>query len=129
MRIFDIAHNADGARVFAETLGAVASVRPVVAVFCALRDKEWREMLTALRPYVDRFVLTNAPTAPASRAWDLASAADFLRQAGASVEAVPSFDEALAKGDNAGTVLVTGSFHTVGDAMARLKVSPFSTGV
>ena len=38
----------------------------------------------------------------------------------------PSFDDALRLADNAKTVVVTGSFHTVGDAMARLQVSPFA---
>ena len=35
------------------------------------------------------------------------------------------FDRALVRGSEEGTtVVVTGSFHTVGDAMARLEVSP-----
>ena len=126
--IFDVAHNADGARVLADTLGAITPPRPVVAVFCALRDKEWREMLTTLRPHVDTFILTDAPTAPASRAWDLGSAADFLRTSGATVEPASSFDDALRRAESGETVLVTGSFHTVGDAMARLQVSPFTAG-
>ena len=124
--VFDVAHNADGARVLAETLAAVRPPGPVLAVFCALRDKEWRDMLTALRPVVNHFVLTNAPTAPESRSWDLASAGEFLTSIKASGEVVPAFDEALQRSEDAGTVLVTGSFHTVGDAMARLRVSPFA---
>jgi dihydrofolate synthase/folylpolyglutamate synthase len=41
------------------------------------------------------------------------------------VELVPDFDRALARAQSTGaTVLLTGSFHTVGDAMARLQVSP-----
>jgi dihydrofolate synthase/folylpolyglutamate synthase len=40
---------------------------------------------------------------------------------------VPDFDDALARADREGaTVLVTGSFHTVGDAMARLQVDPLA---
>jgi len=124
--IFDVAHNAGGARVFAETLAAIRPPGPVRALFCALRDKEWQEMLTTLSPVVDSFVLTDAPTAPASRAWDLESARVFLARTGIPGEAVPSFDEALRRVEEAGTVVVTGSFHTVGDAMARLQVSPFA---
>jgi folylpolyglutamate synthase/dihydropteroate synthase len=38
----------------------------------------------------------------------------------------PRFDQALAEIERgAETVLVTGSFHTVGDAMARLGVMPY----
>jgi dihydrofolate synthase/folylpolyglutamate synthase len=126
--IFDVAHNADGARVLAETLAAVKPARPVTALFCALKDKEWRDMLGALRPVVDSFVLTNAPTAPESRAWALGEAGDHLRQLGAKVETCASFDDALRQSESAATVVVTGSFHTVGDAMARLRVSPFTAG-
>jgi dihydrofolate synthase/folylpolyglutamate synthase len=37
------------------------------------------------------------------------------------------FDAALAAAKKGrGTLLVTGSFHTVGDAMSRLQVSPFA---
>jgi len=124
--IFDVAHNADGVRVLAETLQAVAPARPVKAVFCALRDKEWQEMLTTLSPVVDSFVLTNAPTAPASRAWSLDSAQQFLEYSDIVAEVEPSFDAALRRAEKAATVVVTGSFHTVGDAMARLQVSPFA---
>jgi dihydrofolate synthase/folylpolyglutamate synthase len=124
--IFDVAHNADGARVLAETLRAVSPDRPVRALFCALRDKEWHEMLTALSPVVDSFVLTNAPTAPASRAWNLENVREFLHRTNTPGEIVLTFDEALQRVQEAETVVVTGSFHTVGDAMARLQVSPFA---
>lgn len=124
--IFDVAHNADGARVLCETLRDVAPARPVTALFCALRDKEWQDMLTALAPAVDGFVLTNAPTAPESRAWKLDDVADFTQRTGLSAEIVSSFDAAIDRARNAATVVVTGSFHTVGDAMARLQVSPLS---
>ncbi len=124
--IFDVAHNAGGARVLAETLRAVYPEAPVNVVFCALRDKEWQDMLTALRPVADRFVLTNAPTAPASRMWNLDHVREFLAQTSTPGDVEPSFDNALRLADNAKTVVVTGSFHTVGDAMARLQVSPFA---
>jgi dihydrofolate synthase/folylpolyglutamate synthase len=125
--IFDVAHNADGMRTLAASLRLVEHERPVVAVLCALGDKDWRAMLDALAPVVSRFVLTNAPTAPASRAWSLDEAIQHARAMGLHAEAEPDFDRALSKAERgAGTVLVTGSFHTVGDAMARLQVSPFT---
>ena len=124
--IFDVAHNADGARMLAETLRAVSPARPVKALFCALRDKEWKDMLTTLGPRVDSFVLTDAPTAPASRAWNLEEAREFLQRTGMPGEIGWTFDDALRRVEDAGTALVTGSFHTVGDAMARLQVSPFA---
>ncbi len=125
--LFDVAHNADGARVLAETLARVRPPPPVVAVVCALRDKEWGEMLLALRGQVAGYVFTNAPTAPESRAWDLDEVAGFARRERLPFVVEPDFGRALAAaGAGGATVLVTGSFHTVGDAMARLHVSPLA---
>ncbi|HJQ19514.1 MAG TPA: folylpolyglutamate synthase/dihydrofolate synthase family protein [Gemmatimonadaceae bacterium] len=125
--IFDVAHNRDGALVLAETLGDVAPQRPIAAVFCALKDKDWHEMISELRGVVDRFVFTNAPTAPASRAWNLDDVARHAADTGIAAEIEPDFAVALERASTAGTVVVTGSFHTVGDAMARLQVSPLGS--
>jgi dihydrofolate synthase/folylpolyglutamate synthase len=123
--IFDVAHNPAGAAVLAQTLVAVSPPRPIVALVCVLGDKDWREMIRVLSRVVDGFVLTMAPTAPASRAWDLAEAIEFTRKLGVNAEAIDDFDAALERvRANSATVLVTGSFHTVGDAMSRLQVSP-----
>ena len=125
--IFDVAHNPDGMRTLAASLQSVAHERPVIAVLCVLADKDWRAMIDVLAPVVDRFILTEAPTAPASRAWPLADALEHARQRGLSADAMTDFDAALRAAEVAGgTALVTGSFHTVGDAMARLQVSPLA---
>jgi dihydrofolate synthase / folylpolyglutamate synthase len=125
--VFDVAHNPDGARVLAETLEATGAARPVVALVTVLADKDWRGMLTSLAPAVDRFVITAAPTAPASRAWRPEDALAFAESRGWDAELVRDFDAALARAEALGaTVVVTGSFHTVGDAMARLQVDPLA---
>lgn len=123
--IFDVAHNADGAAVLARTLAAVAPPRPVVVLLSVLRDKDWRQMMDNLAPIAERFVLTVAPTSPLSRLWDVEEALAHARARGHAAEAIADFDAALERASQLGaTVLVTGSFHTVGDAMARLQVSP-----
>ena len=123
--IFDVAHNPDGATVLAATVSAVRPPSPIAVVLCVLTDKDWRGVMTTLSKVVDLFVLTNAPTAPSSRAWDLTEAARFAAEHRWSVEAEPDFDTAIRRAtEQARTVLVTGSFHTVGDAMARLDVDP-----
>jgi dihydrofolate synthase/folylpolyglutamate synthase len=125
--IFDVAHNADGARTLAMTLGAVAERDDLTVLLCVLADKDWREMLLALAPLATRFVLTDAPSAPASRRWSLDEAATFARSLGVEIVTEPDFDAALARAaSQRGTTVVTGSFHTVGDAMARLQVSPLT---
>lgn len=125
--IFDVAHNADGARTLATTLASVEGAARLTALVCVLGDKDWRAMLSALQPVVQRFVLTDAPSAPATRRWPLGEAASFVESIGSEVSAVPVFEEALAlASSHEGSTLVTGSFHTVGDAMARLQVSPLT---
>jgi dihydrofolate synthase/folylpolyglutamate synthase len=123
--IFDVAHNPDGVRALVAALPSVAAPRPLAAVVSVLRDKAWREMLEVLGGAVDRLVLTRAPSAPPERAWDLDEVMAWARGRGLVAAARPAFDAALedaARG--AATVLVTGSFHTVGDAMARLPGAP-----
>jgi dihydrofolate synthase/folylpolyglutamate synthase len=125
--IFDVAHNPDGVRTLAGSLEAVSIEEPLVALVCILGDKDWRAMLDALSPLVDLFVLTDAPTAPPSRAWPLAEALAYAHGKRYRAEALHDFDEALRHAEAEGrTILITGSFHTVGDAMARLQVSPLS---
>jgi dihydrofolate synthase/folylpolyglutamate synthase len=96
----------------------------VIALVSVLGDKDWRGILRALAPAVQGFLLTNAPTAPASRAWNASDALAFARGEGWSAALEPDFEHALARATTMGeTILVTGSFHTVGDAMARLPGS------
>ena len=84
-------------------------------------------MIDALSPVVDQFILTDAPTAPKSRAWSLTEALGYATKHGYRAVAVSDFGEALRRAESEGaSVLVTGSFHTVGDAMARLQVSPLT---
>lgn len=123
--VFDVAHNADGAAVLARTITAVAPPRPIVVLLSVLKDKDWPRMIEQLAPIAERFVLTVAPTSPRSRLWNLDEAVAFARAHAIAAEGIADFDAALARASALGaTVLVTGSFHTVGDAMARLQVSP-----
>ncbi len=123
--IFDVAHNPAGAEVVAQTVASVSPPEPIAVVLCVLRDKDWREMIRVLSRVASHFVFTMAPTAPASRAWNLAEVSAFARSLGLSAEVESDFAAALGRaGERAATVLVTGSFHTVGDAMELLQVSP-----
>jgi len=125
--LFDVAHNPAGARVLAEALAVLELPRPVTAVVAVLSDKDWRGMLDALAPAVDRVVLTIAPTAPAERRWVLNEAIAHATSLGLDARGESAFPDALRIAEAAGgTVLVTGSFHTVGDAMTDLDISPYS---
>ncbi|MEX0690710.1 MAG: Mur ligase family protein [Gemmatimonadales bacterium] len=110
--LFDVAHNPDGVDALCAALAAHPPLRPLHAIVGILADKDWPVMLQRLHAVVDRLWMTDPPSAPADRRLDLALV---------TVPVEPDFDRALATARvGAGTVLVTGSFHTVGDAMARL---------
>ncbi|MEO7997804.1 MAG: folylpolyglutamate synthase/dihydrofolate synthase family protein [Gemmatimonadaceae bacterium] len=125
--LFDVAHNPDGAATVAANLISLNVPKPIVAVVSVLRDKDWRGILNALSATTEHIVLTNAPTAPESRAWSEQEAFDWAQSQGIRVSLQRNFDVALSTAAEMGkTVLITGSFHTVGDAMERLQVDPLA---
>ena len=79
-------------------------------------------MLPPLFDLGDHVLLSIPPTAPANRAWDPAAVLARMPVTHAAVEA--DFNKAIARVQElvgpTGTILVTGSFHTVGDAQAIL---------
>jgi dihydrofolate synthase / folylpolyglutamate synthase len=123
--LFDVAHNPDGMRSLVSALRALRPSHPVHALVSILGDKDWPEMLVQLDQVIDRGFLTIAPTA-AARGWDIEWLRRWLRDptrppARAEWTLVPDFSEAITRvQDGAGTALVTGSFHTVGDVMQAL---------
>jgi dihydrofolate synthase/folylpolyglutamate synthase len=123
--LFDVAHNPDGIRALIAAIETHRPPRPLHALVSILGDKEWPDMLVQLDRVIDRGVLTVAPTA-ASRGWNAVWLRRWLRDRGrpparAVWTLVPDLGEALETVQaGAGTVLVTGSFHTVGDVMTAL---------
>jgi dihydrofolate synthase / folylpolyglutamate synthase len=126
--IFDVAHNPAGAAVVAGTLKALSLRDPVVALVGVLGDKDWRPMLQSIGSVSSEIIATMPPSAPAERRWHLGDVVRFAREAGLELRAIADFDEALraATADPSRTTLITGSFHTVGDAMSRLQVNPLA---
>jgi dihydrofolate synthase/folylpolyglutamate synthase len=134
--LLDVAHNPAGMASLADTLDRLDPPRPRVALVGILADKDWRAMLPPLLERCEHVVVTQPPTAPPERRWDPAEVARVMAAAGgtaldgdgrASVRAVEDFAAGLdvAAGlAQGGTVVVTGSVHTVGGAMRLLGVQP-----
>lgn len=128
--LFDVAHNVAGIESLVAVLDRLGLDRPCVAVVGVLGDKDWRTMLPPLLGRVDAAILTQPPSAPESRRWDPHEALASLGTAGRdfAADVIPDFDAALSlarERAGTGTVVVTGSCHTVGDAMASLGRVPF----
>ena len=127
--VLDVAHNSAGVASLAASLGRLRLPKPLVLVTAILNDKAWDEMLPPLLALSDAAVLTIAPSSPPSRRWDPADAeARIATSGGAPIRIIPDFSAALQRAETMaphGTVLVTGSVHTVGDALQELGVSPY----
>ncbi len=119
--VFDVAHNTAGAVALSAVLGRMELPRPLVLLTAVLGDKDWREMLPPLFETADHAILTQAPTAPLDRRWEPREA---VTESGSGVAEIQTdFVRALDRARElagSGTVVVTGSAHTVGDALRGL---------
>lgn len=125
--LFDVAHNTAGVRTLVDTIDRLELPRPLVALVGVQGDKDWRSMLPALFSRVDAAVLTQPPTVLPERRWDPVSVADQVESL-TVVRVVPDFIQAVASAEERageGTVVVTGSVHTVGGVMSLLGVDPY----
>jgi dihydrofolate synthase/folylpolyglutamate synthase len=119
--ILDVAHNVDGINSIVETFRAIGDDKPLRAVVGILGDKDWQGMLVALGAVVHRMTLVQPPTAPTTRAWSGEVAENFARSRGIDATFERDFERAIKSARTEPlNVLVTGSFHTVGDALAIL---------
>jgi folylpolyglutamate synthase/dihydropteroate synthase len=99
----------------------MALARPRIAVVGMLADKDWRAVLSRLALDMDVMILAR-PAAAGGRQWDPHEARAWLsRELDVSVEVCVDVAEAVVRGcalAGSGTLLVTGSAYTVGEARA-----------
>ena len=130
--LFDVAHNPDGMRALVRrSLEAADLPRPIHALVSILGDKAWPEMLVRLDSGgrsrgADHRADGGRDGAGTSTGCDAGSRIPTRPPAqgasGAWCRTSPRRWREVQEG--AGTVLVTGSFHTVGDVMAALGMEP-----
>lgn len=119
--VLDVAHNPAGVRSLARTMDRTTLPEPIVGLIGILGDKPWHEMLEPILRRTKVTILTIPPSAPPARRWDPEQARHSVP--GHEIEVIRDFGRALARAGElarAGTVLVTGSSHTVGDALRLL---------
>jgi dihydrofolate synthase / folylpolyglutamate synthase len=125
--LFDVAHNPAGVQTLVAVLDRLKLDGPIVLLVGVLGDKDWGAMLPALFERASGAVLTQPPSAPPERRWDPREAARAVGDTLLEPEIEQDFDLALARAAQmagGGTVVVTGSNHTVGDALSRLGLDP-----
>lgn len=126
--LLDVAHNTAGVLSLVDTLDRVALPEPVVALVGVLGDKDWRVMLPPLLSRAVRAVLTQPPSAPPERRWNVEDAAEAVEHV-CPLRVEEDFVAALEsarKEAAGGTVVVTGSCHTVGSALKVLGREPLA---
>lgn len=124
--LLDVAHNTAGILSLVDTIDRLDLPRPLVALIGVLGDKDWHSMLPPLLSRVDAAFLTQPPSAPEERRWNPQEAADQV-DALTVVRVVDDFVLAMRRAETRagrGTVVVTGSVHTVGSAMPLLGLDP-----
>jgi dihydrofolate synthase/folylpolyglutamate synthase len=126
--VFDVAHNVAGVGALAASLPLLGLPEPHVLLVGIQGDKDWRAMLPPLFAMTREAVLTQPPSVSPERRWHPLEAAGAV-EARPNLHILPVFEEAM-RGARAaagkGTVIVTGSHHTVGDAMNVLGIQPYA---
>jgi dihydrofolate synthase/folylpolyglutamate synthase len=125
--IVDVAHNEDAMTVLIEKLKAARAnhhLTRVVCVFGVLSDKPWGRMLTALQPWVSRWLLVTPETPRSVDAASLAEALGRIRPGCVETDQQTEIilpgpaalwrEQVLRHVSKADVVLVCGSFFTVG---------------
>lgn len=127
--LFDVAHNTAGVLSLVDTIDRLDLPLPLVVLVGVLGDKDWQTMLPALLSRAETAFLTQPTSAPPERRWDPVAAAGQVESL-TEVHVVEDFEQALDHARSragAGTVVVTGSVHTVGSAMSVLGIDPLAT--
>lgn len=116
--ILDGAHNPDGAESLAAFLRSHHETGKRILIFGVMKDKAFPEMLSKLIPEVDRVVLTRPEIARAADPEDVAVHAPGALIAGSVQEAIA---EALKLAQAGDTIIIAGSFYTLGEAKKFLN--------
>jgi len=124
MWVLDIAHNREGLEALLSTFVAIEMPRPWVAVVSILADKPWSGMLGMLRLDMDAIIVTQTASAPAARRWNLTEVVKEAEGEMVDLRLERDIEAAVdlaARMGTGGTILVTGSTHTVSDAGRLLE--------
>lgn len=118
--ILDVAHNPHAARYLYEKLLPLAGQGRILLVIGMLADKDIASTLAILKPLVDDWYCASLQGERAASADQLASYLTDQPNVKQFADVVSAWQAAMQQANDADTVLVCGSFHTVGDVLAQL---------
>ncbi len=120
--LLDVAHNADSARVLAESLQAAYAKRRIIAIIGMLSDKDVEAVVQPLRRIVDSWIAVTARSPRAKPALELATTvAEICNKPCLVADSIElALNEAGQRAHTDDITLVCGSFYVVGPALDAL---------
>ncbi|MCI0518325.1 MAG: bifunctional folylpolyglutamate synthase/dihydrofolate synthase [Woeseiaceae bacterium] len=120
--LLDVAHNADSARVLADSLQTTFPRRRIVAVIGMLGDKDVESVVRPLDPVIDSWIAVTAKSARAMPALALATTiAQVCNKPCVVADSIElALDEAALRAGADDIALICGSFYVVGPALDAL---------
>jgi dihydrofolate synthase/folylpolyglutamate synthase len=120
--VIDGAHNPAAARILAQTWREIFGDERATLILAILADKDLRGICEALVPIADLVLLPNIRSERAADPVDLQT---ILVDLGRKTEIFSSFADALGKARaRSAPILITGSLHFAGEALAHLRGEP-----
>jgi dihydrofolate synthase/folylpolyglutamate synthase len=120
--VIDGAHNPAAAKILAETWRQIFGDERVTLILAVLSDKDLRGICEALAPIADLALL---PRIRSERAADPTELSKILVDLGCKSEIFSSFVDAFGKArEQRDPILITGSLHFAGEALANLTGKP-----
>ena len=120
--VIDGAHNPAGARTLSQTWRETFGQDRATIILAILRDKKLAEIIDALRPIAARFLL---PQIRSERAESPANLAELMRQRDIEHQQFVSAPDAISDARKfPERILITGSLHFAGEALAILRGEP-----
>ena len=120
--VIDGAHNPAGARTLSRTWHDVFGLERATVILAILRDKNASDIIDALRPIAARFLL---PEIRSERAEPPANLAKLMRQRHIDYQQFASIADAISEARTfSERILITGSLHFAGEALAILRGEP-----
>jgi len=120
--VIDGAHNPAAARILTQSWRETFGTERATFILAILADKDLRGICEALAPIADLVLL---PKIRSERAADPSELAKVLVDLGCKSETFSSFADALGKARaRSAPILITGSLHFAGEALAHLRGEP-----
>ena len=120
--VIDGAHNPAAARTLAQTWREIFGDERATLILAVLSDKDLRGICEALAPIADSCLL---PRIRSKRAADPVELQEILADLACKSEIFSSFADAFARArERSAPILIAGSLHFVGEALANLRSEP-----